>query len=381
MKQNIAIFVREIIFVNQYFGQLLEGLEAEFNIYVFHTTKLDKGKNEQSKYQDYDISSWSHFKIRNCLVDLSLKSLLITNIRSLIDIYMIGLCNLQNISLTYIEHGVSLNKMSVFKVKNKVHSVIKYVNYLLKVIPYVLLEGRRRVKIFGIYQAFVNASYNYFSIDKALFYTPEGKKVLQRFFSLNKLKVKYSGYPIVDSEEELKLLENKDQKKQVLYIHQPLIIDRFSSLSFYDEVKIILEIKTICKSLGYDFIMKLHPRDNEVHYKENLSNMQVFGGEVDVHKVIAESQIVLGHFSTALFTAIILKKELYILDNWKINIDSVLYFNSLNRTVKTIDEFRNLFSLGNPLDSVSYESFHKEKIGLSNTHEDRIEKLRCLLLE
>ena len=200
-----------------------------------------------------------------------------------------------------------------------------------------------------------------------------------RFFNLN--EIKYSGYPIVNTSAELENLKIREEKPQVLYIHQPLIKDQFSDLSFLEEAEILNEIGRICESIGMEFIVKLHPRDDIGFYKDKLIGIHVEGGGANIHEMIAESKVILGHFSTALFTAIVLKKHFFLLDNWKINIDSISYFDTLNRKVTSVQELSKALSSLKEIENRKYDMFQVDKIGYGNTNEDRVNKLKSLICE
>ncbi|WP_319502289.1 polysialyltransferase family glycosyltransferase [uncultured Draconibacterium sp.] len=380
MKPKIILFVRQLSFARQYFDYLLSALSTKYDIYIFHTNNLESSNiNENCPYINYDISNLSHKKVQSLLNKINPSDLLVTNIRSLLDIYIFITCNMNNIPLTYIEHGLTLNKISRFKASNKYHSLIKYLNYCKKVIGY-LLSCRNPISNFRtIKRAIINSDYTGIKLNNALLYAPGSKGVLDKHFDLSKTIIRYSGYPIVNKNSDLQFLLKSITKKQAVYIHQPLIIDNFSELSISDEVELLQELNDIFKKNNYSLIIKLHPRDDIRNYKNKLPNCNIIGTEMDIHQLIASSEIVLGHFSTALLTAVLLKKSLYILDYWKIKNDANKFFSPIAPTISKSSEIELIFTDRNTNTRKMTDSFIKNIIGFDNSKEARIQKLEKLL--
>lgn len=378
MKKTIIIFLKQYSFAKQYFDYILQNLSNEYTVIVFHTSQLENAPNKNVEYLEYDISYWSNKQIKNKLIELNPSSILITNIRSLLDIYLMALCNSLQIKLLYLEHGLTLSKINVFKKSNITHSIKKYFYYSYKVVTLLLFEKYRFQNLRKIFNAFLKSNYSQITIHSALFYALSGKEILNKFFDLSKTKIAHSGYPIARSNNKLIILKQTPSKKQIVFIHQPLIADNFLNLKIKEEIQLLNDLSNIAKKYNYDFILKLHPRSDYPIYKSLFNNAIIYN-EISTEQLIADSEIVIGYFSTALITALILNKKVLIFNELRINTKEINTFISSNNSFNTCLEFEIL------LQKIISETIHINQIdyiklaGINNTQENRINVLKQLL--
>lgn len=375
---TIIFFLKEYYFANQYFGDLIKRLKVENNIIIVHTSKLENSKINDNLIENYDISFYNNKEIKNLFNHINPTSILITNIRSLLDIYIILLCNDTNRKIIYIEHGLTLAKLRVFKKSNIFHSIKKYLVYSTKVIFFIFSSTNKKKYSHYIIQALFKSNYKNFIINAALLYSESSKEILNKFLDLSKTNLLYSGYPISNTTEVLENLKKNRIKKQVVFIHQPLIIDKFQLLSIEKEIEIFNTLNDIIKLQGYQFILKLHPRTNPEIYKNRFKGL-IISKEETAEKLISDSEITIGYFSTALITTLILNRKMIIFKHKSIITPEINTFITKNNSFESTTEFELLFK------SILNENLELNQIdvlkiaGVKNTHEYRFQNLIKLI--
>lgn len=376
IKKNIILFVADLSFAEQYFGSLLSLISKNYHIVILHTSKLTSHRDRDSVYKNLDISFISSNKIESFISSLNPKVFLITNIRSLIDIYILQLCKTHSIRSVYIEHGLTLPKIVKFKNANALHSLLKYSFYVPKAISFSL-----RHNFFSTFQSFVKAmiknDYTNYVLNGALLYTKTSKNIIARFFDIEKTKIIYSGYPIVYSADDLEKLKQIKPSRTIVYIHQPLIKDGFSKIPFSREIQVLKNINNTCKSLGYKFVIKLHPRDNYFEYADYLKDCYIEQKGVSVHELISGAEFVIGHFSTALLTAVLLRKPIIIIDQWELEKKLLSIFKPVSYKIDSVFALKEAI-LNYSVNQFAYDCFISDIVGLNNCIEQRAENLKRL---
>jgi CDP-glycerol glycerophosphotransferase (TagB/SpsB family) len=377
-KPPIILFLKEYRFAGQYFKALIQALSNQYSVIVVHTSKLEKSKSIDTTYVNHDISFWTDFGVKKLFLTVRPTLVLITNIRSLQDIYIMSMCNETNINLAYIEHGLTLGKIKQFKRANIIHSVEKYFFYSIKIFTYLISTSNKKAIFKKIKQAFIKSDYTSIKINGALLYSNHSTNILSKFFDLSNSIIIYSGYPIASKKAELDQLLNYTPKKQVVFIQQPLIADKFMACSFDEEISILNTLSSITQKQDYQFVLKLHPRSDFEFYKKTF-NGQIVYDETSTEQLIAESEIVIGYFSTALITAIKLKKPLLIFKPKSILTSEIDTFAISNNTFTNANEFEEMLPMVLTNKLVYMADNDNKYIGTENTHEDRYKKFIQLL--
>ena len=377
-KKKIVFFLKEYGFAEKYFSNIFSKLENKYLIKILHTSTLENSNILDSKYYNQDISFWPFSKLKKIILEEKIEYIALTNIRSLLDINIIALANDLNVSVVYIEHGMTLDKIIVFKRSNLFHSFKKYIIYCSNTIINIIISNNKNVIVKNIYKAFLKADYSNLRLNKAMLYSSYSFKVLNKIFDLSKTKIIYSGYPIAETINEINKLNKCKVKKQVLFIHQPLILDKFSDISINEEISILNEMCNKVISYGYDFILKLHPRSDFKLYKK-LFKGKISDTKISIENLISESSIIIGYFSTALLMALKLNKTLLIFNQKGINTEEINVFKTDNNYFESVDELEMLLtSLDNDVLKINQISF-MDISGEINTHSDRYKKLLSLL--
>lgn len=376
---SIILFVRKYLFAKQYFGNILQKLEQDFSIVIFHISELEQSKGNDSYYENYDLSTLSNTQIRSLLKKLNPAFTLITNVRSLLDIYYISVCNNLKINIIYIEHGLTLSKINLFKKSNLIHSLTKYYNYGLKSLSFIFTSSSLPFYFNSIYNALKKSDYSQIKINGALLYSEESIKPLKKLkINFDICQVAFAGYPIAESEKEISALLSTKPKKQILFIHQPLINDNFLDLTIQDEIKILKELKAISEEFGYNFILKLHPRSEVELYKKELKDNIIYN-ERTTEELIADSEIIIGYFSTALITAIKLKRALLIFNQEELKTDEINTFIGEGNSFTSIAEFRDILTIFGDNPTKYHSSSNEKYLGMYNSHENRYRTLMTLI--
>jgi hypothetical protein len=378
-KKKIVFFLKEYRFSEQYFSNLIKKLEAGgFHIVILHSSKLEKTKVDNALFENIDISYLSSFKLKKILRRIDPKTIIITNVRSLLDINLIVLSNILRIKLTYVEHGLTLKKIIVFKKSNLFHSVKKYSVYLFNSLANILLTKKFLSVIKMTLNPFLRNDYSNLLIDNFLFYSHRSREVMESLFDLSKSKVFYSGYPIIENKNKKNELETVNVENTIVFVHQPLIIDKFLNLSVEEEVKVYNEINAIVTGYGYRFILKIHPRSSNELYK-NLFKGEMAKSSENIETLIAKSNLVIGYFSTALLTALILKKKILIFKHKDIVTNEIATFVSENNSFGTMKELDSLIKNLKKNTFIPEQIDVKKYAGITNTHQDRFSKLLEIL--
>jgi len=370
----IAIYVACSGYAEQYFGEVLEAYRNKCECLIFHNDSLTSGKSSEPEDGYYDVGRMSAKALMKLSREKHVGCVLVTNFRSLVDVYMFKVCNEMNIPIVYMEHGLLMSKIGGFKAVNMQGAMRRYATYLMK-IAWAVITGLFGVKVvLECWRALFRDDYSAFRIGGALLYADHSYETLGRYLDLGGVSVRYSGYPVYKNDEEKREYLSMVPKKQVLFVHQPLIQDGYSSLSLDDEIRLIEKIGEIARGKGYMLVLKLHPRDDYSDYRSlEDRGIVVASKDTNVHQLIAESESVLGHFSTALFAAVLLDREIYIIDYWGLDRSIGNLFKDYYGSIGSEDELRT--SLAGGGSRVVNDGFAKRVVGSCNTHSNRLEKL------
>lgn len=376
-KKHVYIFLRRYSNFKNYFSALEKELKNNYEITVVHNSHCEEGKKYTDNKSAIDIGIQGIDSLRESIKRSDVKLLIITNIRSLIDYSIIRLFSDLGIPILYVEHGILLSKSSNFKKKNIFNSLYRYYKYIIYFVLIVNDILRTPSALINAFKVLRGKKIK-IKLDYALLYSKRSKRYLESLIELNETKIKYSGYPIVKTNEELKHLKNIATKKQIVYIHQPLVIDNYSHYTLDNEVKRIQDLKILAEKNGFSFILKLHPRDDLEYYNASTNDIKIIYDEVDTQYLIAESEIVLGHFSTALFTAAYLNKRIFILDYLRLKIKIEDIFYTFGKSIKSEHQLENCLN-GSDNKPITADKTISDIIGIHNNREHRFKMVNEFL--
>lgn len=278
----------------------------------------------------------------------------------------------------FIEHGLLDRNISgnLKKPASFLFSIKRYLFYSILFFK-ILFHFKKFSILKNTLKVFFNKKYYTLKFDKYLLYANNSKNIIESFFGhINKNNFKFSGYPIFERREEIKVINTSNV---VLYIHQTFIYKGNSIISYQEEKKFLLNIKEVLNKYGYKFEIILHPNESLNRYKQNFINddMKFHQNENNL-ALIKDCKFVIGHWSTLLFTPIILKKPIAIFKypNTKITIN---LFNSLSFANNTLELSEAIKNNRINININTYNNFYEEYIGFNNAYEDRVKNLIFLL--
>jgi hypothetical protein len=384
MAKTIGVFIRKAAFIRPYIIPITCILveKYQYKILILHTSTLEEDQTDTnlgSDYELYDISNSSVKTVKQIIANHKPSIFLITNFRSLLDIVFIRLFNSINTPVVYFEHGFVLEKALKFK-KNGIKSAIRYLNYFSKSLQLALNSSAMVSELRLILRAFLKNDYSQLKINFFVLYTNHTYTILSKIFTKGGDKIIYSGYPICKSSSELSALKKIEKTRQIVFIHQPLIADNYSTLTYEQEAAIFIEMKAIAEGYGYEFILKLHPRDDAGSYRSRLPGVTIYEQQ-NTNETIAASEIVVGLFSTALFTAVVLGRHLMIMDFGDLKISALNEFKQIGREFKSLKEFGSVVNeiSSNKDGNEKYEKFRNDYIGDNNDFEHRADSINNIV--
>jgi hypothetical protein len=362
-----------------------------YNLVVLHNTKINPETshttiNINKDYELIDISYMSVISIMRIFKKYKPVGMLVLTFRSLLDLFINRIAHHLNIKTLYIEHGFFADTTALgFRMVNKKASIKRYYHYVRKYIFFILFISR---KIFHelqiVYKAMRKNDYSLAQYDYALFYADYGFQKTNKLFKYEPQKVFFSGYPLAKNKKDLACFESRlpiGKKNKILFVSQPLLLDKLSNISYEEETQYLKEIADICIKKGYEFIFQVHPRESLERYiavfKE--SDVTVIKNGF-IEKSVAESTIVIGHFSTALLTAIYLKKPLLLIYFPGLNESFLDYFKDVGLKIKDTNQLRKVLSEPGAYNETltKYSKFIQNHVGEENSFEHLAEKIMAI---
>lgn len=335
--KTIIIYAHKTSFIQNWIEPLKDFLN--YNIIVFHINKLDKEIVPKiDNVELYDITSLSTRRIKKLIVYINPDYVLFLGYRSLMELILLRLCKHLKIKAVYLEHGLftkdtkKLNSSRLFKDFFKTFN--KYSTFLLKYLQLTLTASYKELSY--LYKCFIKNNFISNKFDKALFFSEYGFKGLNPVFQYNKEQVVFCGYPLFkdNSSIDYKTSDNKN----ILYVHQPFILNKQTSINYEEEKTFIIKIKQKLENNYKKFTILLHPRENLAIYKQiyTPNDINVIQKPND-YSVFLDNALVIGHYSTALFYPLFFKIRTLIIDYPSIEIDTL--FSNYCQYVSNISEF------------------------------------------
>ena len=142
------------------------------------------------------------------------------------------------------------------------------------------------------------------------------------------------------------------------------------------EIEIINQMSHLSNKYGFDFVLKLHPRDDVDLYRQNLHEV-IIDNNSNTTEIIAQSRFVIGNFSTALFTAVIFNKVILIMNFGDILTDAINTFTEVGEVFHNMYEYENILKSKNDFDKkrINYDNFRNNYIGYNNNNYFRASKI------
>ena len=102
---------------------------------------------------------------------------------------------------------------------------------------------------------------------------------------------------------------------EVLYVHQPFILDGYATISYEEEKKIFLDLEKQLLKKYKRLIVLLHPRENLSTYIKRFADTQIDIIQLpNNYSCFTDKSLIIGHYSTALLYALYFEKPTIILN-------------------------------------------------------------------
>ncbi len=359
---------------------------AGYRIVVLHTTSLNLDSappvDVDRDYDIVEISGWNFDDLHSYLQSALPAAVVMFTFRSLIDILLIRVCRQLRIPSLYVQHGFFINTKYVMA--NKRASVARYRRYLRWYGRFLARNKPPEMlkEVATALRAVTRVDYTHMSFDASMFFAKAGFDDAAQFFDFPRDRVFFSGYPIAPTRERLQEMRSRQVKtKRAVYIHQPFVRDRFTHLTADEEIVYLRSLGAACRSAGYELVFRPHPRESAEHYSRELQGADI---EVDTARptteAIADASVVLGQFSTTLFTAILLEKPVVIVDYPGLAEDYYRLFEPVATRVSDAAGLRAV--LATPAAAAStgaLEGFRDRFVGSQNNYQHRAETLLSIV--
>ena len=322
----------------QYFHMIKPIIDAntsnDITFYIFHTNKYYKYNTPQ--FEIVNVTVIDLVKTRNIvklIKEFELDYMIIFNPGQIFDVFITAICKESNTKTIYFQHGLSLpfgsfNIKSIGQgktMKDKLLSLRRYSYFYRSIVAnlFLLAEKRRFLKIIlkRTYQVFfLHGRFNYpkyglkeFHCDLGLVFGKKDKEYLVEKNGFRAEDVLIGGYPM------LKAVDNKNgsglPENYVLYISSGLLKSKVIPITTEDERLFYMGLAKNAKNTGKNIVLKLHPTEDLSLFQEymrDFNNAFVYK-DFNLSNLVANAEIVIGDYSTALFYAIWYRKPLILL--------------------------------------------------------------------
>ncbi|MCZ6766972.1 MAG: polysialyltransferase family glycosyltransferase [bacterium] len=365
-------------------------IDSGYDIVVLHASTLNRdtaGKPTRGKvpYTCIEIGDKDMAGIVGVIEELKPLAIIMFTFRSLFDLLLVRVARHCSAPSVYVQHGFHIS--TKFQMADKKASLIRYYNFVKWYVYFLFIIKRSDLihELSLIYRAMFKIDYAKTRFDYALFYSPGGLKDAAQYFDFEPSQAFFSGYPLSQKADDVKRLLGRSRRhksRRIVYVHQPFILDRFTHIDHTREFAFLDNIATICQEREYEFVIKIHPRESPARYTSGLRNRSaVIETSTTMTDILTDCAVVIGHFSTALFTGILLGKPIIVmdypgLDNFYYSLFEPVAFRvhnekDLDRVLKNGDICRHR--------EADYEHFIHEHIGQHNNCEHRASTIAAIV--
>lgn len=377
-QHKILFFVNNLTLLTNWVLKLSPYL-SNCEILALHNSCMHPGyKPKELPIKNIDISCLTYQEIKQILDSFSPEICILFNFRGIIDQFIIRICRQNHIQSIFLEHGILSKDVLTFKeIKTKNLSLrVKRVARQFRQYLSLIIHSPKIIDEFKIFfNILLKNKFSLNPFDKYLIYGDRCFNYLAKIYNLKKEVNTYLvGYPLFDSDFQKQDALNhlkEIHKEGVLYIHQPFILDNYTQISYEQEKKFITKLAENLTTHHGKFTLLLHPRESLVKYQQlyKNTNINIIQSPND-YRLFASSNLVLGHYSTALLFSLYFNIPTFIIDY-----PSLLMPNIFTDVFPYID-MKNL----NKITITSNMSSNKEYLlGKGNTFENISRKILQLL--
>ena len=292
-------------------------------IIVFHIATM-QGKEfprNCDKIKSCDVSKMSGKKIMKKLRELNPDICIFLNFRSMFELLMQRICKDLNIHDLYLEHGIFNSNNLAFagsrKKKEIMETLRRQFAFARKYMDFIACSKHPLREMCVWHGAFLRGHLGVTPYTSYFVYGQRCKDKLSALFDLTDENTTLMGYPLFHFREEEHRAKPvpAEERKGVLYIHQPFIQDQYTSIGYDEERKYLVRMAEALSSRYGDFWVLLHPREDLNAYRKRFEGtgicvIQAPGN----YKCFMEKSLCIGHYSTALLFPLYFNVPTYIID-------------------------------------------------------------------
>lgn len=338
--QRFLFITYSVSLINNWVIKLVPYLEGS-EVIVLHIGRLEDSKPPKDlPVKNIDISRLSYQQIVKFLTEFKPSVCVFFNFKGIIEQLLLRICKNAKIKTIYLEHGIITKDVMTFKkikLANLPRRTRRAYIQIRQYFAYIAHSSNPKQEIYILYEVL---RHNKFSLSPFGYYYVFGQRCLGVLKNIFK-KVEENenafivGYPLFEKDEQAKkaLLPDGQPKEGILYVHQPFILDHYSSMSYEEERSFIIKWANKLTSQFGKFTILLHPREDLELYQLLYKNT-----DIDVvqspnnYRIFKHVKLVLGHYSTALFYPLYLNITTYVIKYPQIEFQSIFddFFPCLN---------------------------------------------------
>lgn len=333
-----------------------------------------------------DVGRMSARRLSILLRALCPAAMVVYGFRSLFDLYISRVCKACSVPTIYLEHGFYHQGLSTkFVMAVKWSSVSRYIRYSLKYLGF--LASRPKALFHEgqlVYRTMFRDDYRLTNYDHAIFYSRTGRLGLDGLFGYRDAEVGYSGYPVAMRKADLSSVARVCPiQKTALYLHQPFVLDRLSPITVDEDCEHITGVAAACRKVGYRLTLRLHPRIKESDYVSRLDGSRVaVDRQPALHQQVAGHEVVIGQYSTAIYSAILLDRPFIICPFPGLPREALELFSKIGVAAASVGDISNILIDKERLTHRlgCYSQFVESHIGTNNTFEHLAERI-CMVAQ
>lgn len=313
---NIIFVIYHPSYLSNWVEKLLPYLNNS-KVYVFHPGRLHKVIPKKSEgITLYDVSGYSYNESKKLINEIRPDVMAFHSFRSPYLLTYQRICRKLNIPQIYFEDGLFTQDVLKFKsnkIKNDfVLTVKRQISFLSSYFSYLCHADNKVSEVKLFYKVYFKGQFRLNPFDHYFLYGDRSIENLGKVFNLTKGdNVTLVGYPIFKEESQKIEAESRIANgKDILYVHQPLIQDGLTDISYEQERDYLLSIYESLKLKYGDFYLLLHPRSDVNHYKKIYENTPIKVVQApNNYLLFADKGLVIGHYSTALLYGLYFGKK------------------------------------------------------------------------
>lgn len=362
--------------------------------YLFHTSLLtkDRSKIDENFFKSskvIDISFLSTERIINLLHELKVTHVTFFTYQSKFDLFLYSICMILKIAVYFHDHGIvtgnAPGKGSLRFTNLPVIFSSFFSRHLFLFIRFYDIKRKLRVASLSIEEkkmilSVLKGNYNSIKFHGALVFCDNNFEVYNRILDFSDTSCCIGGVPVfLNSRMKSTPTRMTKIKSKILYIHQPFSKFGFTRNSLFEDIEYIKSINKQVKYFGFQLFVRLHPtEDFSFYYKALVKDDVIISNEAFIDLDCSTSEYILGHWSTALLTGVVLGVPILVLKYPKLY-KKYIHFNYLFEHFSFNGEVSEKFALpdlSNSSHLPKVDPIHF--IGRENTFEFNYELLKRL---